>query len=84
MHGQGFFHRDIKPENILISKEIVKICDFGQIKALDEIPPFTEYTSTRWYRSPEQIIENGHYNYPVDIFALGAIMAELYAFKPLF
>lgn len=24
------------------------------------------------------------YNYPVDIFALGCIMAELYNFKPLF
>lgn len=24
------------------------------------------------------------YNYPVDIFALGCIMAELYTFKPLF
>jgi protein kinase len=84
MHTQGYFHRDLKPENILISKDVVKICDFGQIKPLDGIPPFTEYTSTRWYRSPEQIVESGFYSYPVDIFALGAIMAELYNFKPIF
>ena len=49
----GFFHRDLKPENILISKDIVKICDFGSIKPIDCVPPYTEYTSTRWYRSPE-------------------------------
>ena len=29
MHRNGIFHRDIKPENILISKDLVKICDFG-------------------------------------------------------
>ena len=29
MHSIGYFHRDLKPENILISKDEVKICDFG-------------------------------------------------------
>jgi serine/threonine protein kinase len=56
MHQVGFFHRDLKPENILISKDGVKICDLGSIKLLTSQPPFTEYCSTRWYRSPEQIL----------------------------
>jgi serine/threonine protein kinase len=84
MHDVGYFHRDLKPENILISKETIRICDFGSVKPLDCVPPFTEYTSTRWYRSPEQIVDKGFYNHPVDIFAIGTIMAELYTFKPLF
>lgn len=48
------------------------------------MPPFTEYTATRWYRSPEMLTEKGRYNAPIDIFALGSIMAELYLFRPLF
>ncbi len=40
--------------------------------------------STRWYRSPEVLLKSGMYNYPIDIFSVGAIMAELYMNKPLF
>lgn len=84
MHQEGYFHRDIKPENILISNDKVKICDFGQIKRVNSVPPYTEYTATRWYRSPELILQKGFYNTPVDIFAIGTIMAELYLGRPLF
>jgi serine/threonine protein kinase len=84
MHENGYFHRDLKPENILISHEQVKICDFGSVKELNCAPPFTEYTATRWYRSPEQLSAEGRYNAPVDVFAIGVIMAELYNLKPIF
>lgn len=85
MHNHGFFHRDIKPENILVQgKTAVKIGDFGLVKEIRYPTPFTEYVSTRWYRAPENVLGSRSYNYPVDIFALGCIMAELYTFKPLF
>ena len=77
MHKNGFFHRDLKPENILIQNENVsifikiKLCDFGLARELRSRPPFTEYVSTRWYRSPEIIIKGTNYNSPADIFALG-------------
>ena len=40
--------------------------------------------STRWYRAPELLLHSGTYNYPVDIFALAAIIIELYTMAPLF
>ena len=83
MHKHGFFHRDIKPENLLVGSQI-KICDFGQAREIRSIPPYTEYISTRWYRAPECILQSSYYNSPIDIFAIGAIMAELYLQKPLF
>ena len=82
---RNVIHRDIKPENILIqNKTTVKIADFGLVKEIRYPTPFTEYVSTRWYRAPENVLGSRSYNYPVDIFALGCIMAELYTFKPLF
>ena len=36
------------------------------------------------YRAPELLLRSTSYNSPVDIFALGCIMAELYTFVPLF
>jgi protein kinase len=84
VHRMGFFHRDIKPENLLWDNEILKIADFGLAREIRSRPPYTEYISTRWYRAPEIVLRHEFYNSPVDIWAVGAIMAELYTLKPLF
>jgi protein kinase len=83
-HRMGFFHRDIKPENLLWSGDVLKIADFGLAREIRSRPPYTEYISTRWYRAPEIVLRHEFYNSPVDIWAVGAIMAELYTLKPLF
>ena len=84
MHKNNFFHRDMKPENILISGDQVKLADFGLARDINSEPPFTDYVATRWYRSPEVILNCKTYSSPIDIFALGAIIAELYTGEPLF
>ena len=85
MHKYGFFHRDLKPENLLVTGEIVKIADFGLAREIRSIPPYTEYVSTRYYRAPECILKSTNYNSPIDIWALGCIMAEMYLHPtPLF
>jgi protein kinase len=84
MHKNGFFHRDLKPENILIHNGVVKIIDFGLAREIRSAPPFTDYVSTRWYRAPELLLKSTTYNSPVDIFALGCIMVELFNLKAFF
>ena len=37
VHARSVTHRDLKPENILLTEEgVIKICDFGSAKVLDE------------------------------------------------
>ena len=84
MHKQGIFHRDMKPENILCKNGDIKIADFGLAKEVRSRPPHTDYVSTRWYRAPEILLHSTSYNSPIDIFALGCILAELYMLRPLF
>ncbi|XP_044020429.1 serine/threonine-protein kinase dyf-5-like isoform X1 [Aphidius gifuensis] len=85
MHKHGFFHRDMKPENLLcMGPELVKIADFGLAREIRSRPPYTDYVSTRWYRAPEVLLHSTTYNSPIDIWAVGCIMAELYTFRPLF
>ena len=84
MHKHGFFHRDLKPENLLFQDGIVKIADFGLARETRSRPPYTDYVSTRWYRAPEILLRSTTYQSPIDIFAMGCIMAELYILRPLF
>ncbi|XP_019150203.1 PREDICTED: cyclin-dependent kinase F-4-like [Ipomoea nil] len=85
MHQQGYFHCDLKPENLLVSKDyVIKIADFGLAREINSEPPYTEYVSTRWYRAPEVLLQSPTYGCGVDMWAMGAIMAELLTLRPLF
>ncbi|XP_037593766.1 serine/threonine-protein kinase MAK isoform X6 [Cebus imitator] len=85
IHKHGFFHRDMKPENLLcMGPELVKIADFGLARELRSQPPYTDYVSTRWYRAPEVLLRSSVYSSPIDVWAVGSIMAELYMLRPLF
>ncbi|XP_073796152.1 serine/threonine-protein kinase MAK isoform X8 [Danio rerio] len=85
IHKHGFFHRDMKPENLLcMGPELVKIADFGLAREIRSRPPYTDYVSTRWYRAPEVLLRSPVYSSPIDIWAVGCIMAELYTLRPLF
>jgi len=89
MHKSGFFHRDCKPENILCTEKgngqiLCKLADFGLAREIWSKPPYTDYVSTRWYRAPEVLLRDPQYNSPIDIWAMGAIMAEMYTLRPLF
>mmetsp|Transcript_57535 Transcript_57535/g.65636 ORF Transcript_57535/g.65636 Transcript_57535/m.65636 type:complete len:366 (-) Transcript_57535:171-1268(-) len=84
MHKNNYFHRDIKPENLLVYKKTVKIADFGLAREIDLKQLCTDYVSTRWYRAPEVILRSTKYGPAIDIFAVGAVMAELYTYRPLF
>ncbi|CAF2235266.1 unnamed protein product, partial [Brassica napus] len=84
MHQRGYFHRDLKPENLLVSKDIIKIADFGLAREVNSSPPFTEYVSTRWYRAPEVLLQSYVYTSKVDMWAMGAIMSELLSLRPIF
>ncbi|XP_041350048.1 mitogen-activated protein kinase 14A-like [Gigantopelta aegis] len=44
----------------------------------------TWYVATRWYRAPEILLGNTGYNYSVDIWSVGCIMAEMLTGRPLF
>ena len=84
IHSLHLIHCDLKPENILlkcISKAEVKIIDFGSTNFIYDAS--SSYIQSRSYRAPE-VIMGCNYDYKIDIWSLGCILAELYSKTVLF
>jgi Tol biopolymer transport system component len=88
-HRRGIVHRDLKPGNVMVTREGVKILDFGLAKnyaltAVDEktmtrAAPLTgerNIVGTLQYMAPEQL-EGRDVDPRTDIFALGAVLYEM-------
>jgi len=93
IHSANVLHRDLKPSNLLVNSNCdLKICDFGLARGI--LPEedntaggsmlLTEYVVTRWYRAPEIMLACQEYSFPVDVWSVGCIFAELLRRKPYF
>ena len=49
----------------------------------DKNDEYTDYVATRWYRAPELLVGDVHYSFPVDVWAIGCVFAELISGQPL-
>eukprot|EP00941_MAST-03F_sp_MAST-3F-sp1_P006275 g6275.t1 len=79
-------HADLKPDNMLISanNSEVKVCDFGSafFRSDPDNDP-TPYLVSRFYRAPE-IILGLKYDSPIDIWAAGCCLYEMFTGRVLF
>ncbi|KAL4376192.1 hypothetical protein GQ457_02G007890 [Hibiscus cannabinus] len=83
VHAKGFVHCDIKLQNILLfCNGDVKIADFGLAKRNgEEEQRGMEIRGTPLNLAPESVNGND-YDSPVDIWALGCAMVEMFTGKP--
>lgn len=80
-HYNDIIHRDIKPENILYDPlyDTLKLIDFGisvpYASKRTILNPFM--AGTLWYMAPEALLGSDHYNYKVDIWAMGLVIVSM-------
>jgi len=84
-HKKGITHRDLKPANILVTRQGIKLLDFGLAKQTE---PLKETDVTRALTGQGQILGTLHYMAPEqlqgkdadarsDIFSFGCVLYEM-------
>lgn len=93
-HQLGIVHRDLKPQNFFVlpprdaTGPRLKVLDFGISKMSSEADLALTQTSMTMgsprYMSPEQVRSSKYVDARADIWALGAVLFECMAGRPLF
>lgn len=93
-HRKGITHRDLKPANILITKQGIKLLDFGLAKQAASIQQIDatltkaitaegQIAGTLQYMAPEQL-QAKEVDSRSDIFAFGCVLYEMISGKKAF
>lgn len=86
LHANFIIHRDIKVSNLLLTDSgCLKIADFGLARtfSVPSTKTMTPGLVTLWYRPPELLLGSTNHTTAIDMWAVGCILGELLAHKPL-
>jgi casein kinase II subunit alpha len=78
-HARGIMHRDVKPGNVCIDHSRRQICviDWGLSELYYPRTPYSVSVSTLRYKAPELLLCYHFYDYGIDVWGAGCVLAEM-------
>ena len=81
-HSQGIMHRDVKPHNVMIdhNKRHLRLIDWGLAEFYHPSKPYNVRVASRYYKGPELLVEYEQYDYALDVWSMGCMLAGTFFF----
>eukprot|EP00939_MAST-03C_sp_MAST-3C-sp1_P000603 g603.t1 len=78
-HARGIMHRDVKPHNIMIDHRNYRLCliDWGLAEFYRPGIEYNVRVASRYFKAPELLVDLREYNYAVDMWGVGCILASI-------
>jgi len=78
-HSQGLIHRDVKPHNIMIDHEQrkVRLIDWGLAEFYHPLQELNVRVASRHYKGPELLVDDRLYEYSLDVWSIGCVLAGM-------
>ncbi|KAI4291510.1 casein kinase II subunit alpha [Pancytospora philotis] len=78
-HSRGIMHRDVKPQNIIVDSRTnhLFIIDWGLAEFYHPEQEYSVRVASRYYKGPELLVDYPYYDYSLDVWSFGCVLAEL-------
>lgn len=78
-HSNGIMHRDVKPHNVMIDheKKKLRLIDWGLAEFYHAGREYNVRVASRYFKGPELLVDLQEYDYSLDMWSLGCMVAGM-------
>lgn len=78
-HSKGIMHRDVKPHNIMIdhAQRKLRLIDWGLAEFYHPGKEYNVRVASRYFKGPELLVDLQDYDYALDMWSLGCMLAGM-------
>lgn len=78
-HSMGIMHRDVKPHNVMIDHEskTLRLIDWGLAEFYHPNQEYNVRVASRYFKGPELLVDYQMYDYSLDMWSLGCMLASM-------
>lgn len=78
-HSKGIMHRDVKPHNIMIDhkRKQLRLIDWGLAEFYHPGVEYNVRVASRYFKGPELLVDYRYYDYSLDLWSFGAMLASI-------
>ncbi|XP_038825322.1 casein kinase II subunit alpha'-like isoform X2 [Salvelinus namaycush] len=85
-HSMGIMHRDVKPHNVMIDHQMrkLRLIDWGLAEFYHPAQEYNVRVASRYFKGPELLVDYQLYDYSLDMWSLGCMLASMIFLKEPF